>query len=208
MFLLFISLILSLILVLKLSFSIHILVSFSICFCSWVYWNSVINFLLLVNLVYPFLIHNEMNASQFRPKGYNYLNLPSWLYKLMLTSVVSLSAHSYVFFCFCFYPWPYIRNVTLLSKNFVNIFSIAVHVFRILFRKLCSLFGQILTMCLKCSRASFLFSLIIAKRCAGNEVSLKRVFLGKSRDTPLCFSEPRFGFPTLVGRTPQHKQLL
>ena len=27
---------------------------------------------------------------------------------------------------------------------------------------------------------------------------LKRVFLRKSRDSPLCFPEPRFGFPTFV----------
>ena len=53
-------------------------------FCSWIYWNSVINFPLLVNLFYSFLIHNEMNASQFKPKAYNYLNLPS---QVMLISV-------------------------------------------------------------------------------------------------------------------------
>ena len=67
----------------------------------------------------------------------------------------SLSAHMFLF-CFC--PWPYILNVTLFSKNFVNIFSIALHVFSNSFWKICPLFGQILITCLKCFRASFSLS--------------------------------------------------
>ena len=53
------------------------------------------------------------------------------------------------------YPWSYILNVTLLNSSFVNIFSFPVHVFRILFWRICPLFEQILVTCLKCSRASF-----------------------------------------------------
>ena len=43
---------------------------FVLFFCSWIYWNPVINFPKLVNLVYPFLIHSEMNATQMKPKGH------------------------------------------------------------------------------------------------------------------------------------------
>ena len=53
----------------------------------------------------------------------------------------------------------------------VNVFSIAVHIFRNLFRKICPLFGQILVRCLKCSKTSFSPSLI-AKRCVAVELSV------------------------------------
>ena len=59
-------------------------------------------------------------------------------------------------FLFCFYPWPYILNVKTFSCKTGYVFSIAAHVFRNLFLKLCPLFEQILITCLKCSRASFL----------------------------------------------------
>ena len=152
MFLLFFSLILSL----TLNLSQFICwFRFRFDFYSWIYWNSVIDFPLLVNLVFPFLIHNEINASQFKPKGHNYLNLPSQLYKLMLVSVISLSAHM---FLFCFYLWLYIHIVTSFNKDFVNVFSIDVHVFCNLFREVCPLFRKILITCLKSSRPSFLLS--------------------------------------------------
>ena len=79
------------------------------------------------------------------------MNLPIATYKL------SLSAHM---FLFCFYPWPYILNVSSFSRNFGNIFSIAIHVFRNLSWKIYPLSGQILITCLKCSR----------KRCVWDEV--------------------------------------
>ena len=88
------SLILSLIPVLKPSDSIHISVAF--CFSSWIYWNSVINLPQLLNLVYPFLIHSEINVTRSKPKRHDYLNLPIEIY-----AVISLSAHMFVF---CFYP--------------------------------------------------------------------------------------------------------
>ena len=113
-----------------------------------------------------------MNASQFKGKGYNYLNLPaSQLYKLRLIYMIWLSAHM---FLFCFYALPYILNVTLFSKNFVNIFSIAVHVFHNFFRKICPLSEQILITCLKCSRASFLFSSYSKKAHCGQSWLLIR----------------------------------
>ena len=105
MFLLFFSLILNLIPVLKPSFS-------------WIYWNSVINFPQLADLVYPFFIHNEMNATQFKPKVHNYLNFPIatnlCLYRAI---VISCSAHM---FSYCFYHWSYILNISLFSSNYKN----------------------------------------------------------------------------------------
>ena len=59
-------------------------------------------------------------------------------------------------FLFCFYPWPYVVNVCTSSGKASDVFSIAVHVFRNLFWKICPLFGQILITCLKCSKVSFL----------------------------------------------------
>ena len=52
-------------------------------------------------------------------------------------------------FWFCFYPWPYILNIKTCSRETGDIFSIAAHVFRKLFLKICPLFGQVLIMCLK-----------------------------------------------------------
>lgn len=66
-------------------------------------------------------------------------------YKLMLTS---LSAHM---FLYCFYLWPYILNVQTSSHETPDIFSITVHLFHDLFRKICLLFGQTLMKYLKCS---------------------------------------------------------
>ena len=53
------------------------------------------------------------------------------------------------------YPWPYTLDIQTSSRERVNIFSIAFHVFRNLFGKICPLFGQILITCLKRPRASF-----------------------------------------------------
>ena len=72
-------------------------------------------------------------------------------------------------FLYCFSPWPYKLNVSTGSRKIIYIFSVAVHVFRNLFWKISPLFGQILITCLKCSRASFLPSLI-TKRWAGIDV--------------------------------------
>ena len=68
---------------------------------------------------------------------------------------------------FCFYPWPYILNTLTPSRNCADVFH-TIHVFSNLFSKISYLFGQILIMCLKCSRASFLPSSY--KRCVGDEV--------------------------------------
>ena len=79
-----------------------------------------------------------------------------------------LSAHV---FLSCFYPWPYVLNNQTFSSNSVNIFSSGVHLFCNLFLKKKqknSLFGQILTTCLKCSRASFLTSSYSKKMCLGH----------------------------------------
>ena len=67
---------------------------------------------------------------------------------------------------FC-YPWSYILD----ASNFVNIFSIATHVFHNLFWKICPILGQILITCLKFSRAFFFCFLLIGKRCAENKVA-------------------------------------
>ena len=48
-----------------------------------------------------------------------------------------------------------------------HFFSIAVHVFRNLFWKICTLFGQILITCLECSRTSFLLCTYSDKMCWG-----------------------------------------
>ena len=69
----------------------------------------------------------------------------------MLTSVISDVAYVLI----CFYPWVYILNVKSPTRKLLNMFSIAVHIFRNLFCKICPLFGQILIKCLECSRASF-----------------------------------------------------
>ena len=141
MFLQFFSLILSLILSRFIS-------RFLFCFCPWIYWNFVINFPQLANLVYPFLIHNEMNTANQRD-----IIIWTCLYSLILISVISISAHM---FTSCFYFWPYLLNVSVFSSFFVNIFSITVKVFRNLFWKTCHQFWQILITCLTCPRASFL----------------------------------------------------
>ena len=77
---------------------------------------------------------------------------------------MSFSLQTYVYsmllfphmFLFRFHSWPYILNVQICSDKCVNILSIAVHVFRKFFGKICPLSGKILITCLKCSRASFL----------------------------------------------------
>ena len=102
------------------------------------------------------VIKISLRLHHWLPNVYVWLtnnNFLLWRTRLVTATYrpVSLSAHT---FLFCFYPWPYILNVTLFTKNFVNIFSIAVQEFRNLFWKICPLFGQILITCLKCSRAS------------------------------------------------------
>ena len=84
MFLLFFSLILSLIPVLKPSF-----------LMSWFRFVFLLDLLELCHLVYSFFIHNEMNASQFKPKEHICLNF-------------SISTNFYAFicdiaFCSCFF---------------------------------------------------------------------------------------------------------
>ena len=83
-------------------------------------------------------------------------------YKVML---IILSAY-------CFYTWPYVLNVPTLNSKGLNIFCMAVHIFRNLFWKICPLFGKILISCLKCSRASFSPS-SCSKKCARDGVETR-----------------------------------
>ena len=43
---------------------------------SWFRFTFLLNLLEFCHLVYSFLIHSEMNATHFKPKEHNYLNLP------------------------------------------------------------------------------------------------------------------------------------
>ena len=100
-------------------------------------------------------IHNKMNASCFKPKEHNYLNLP-------------VATNFYAYTCdiaFCWYVFVLFLSLALHAKRQFTYqepfkyFNIAVHIFRNLFWKICLLFRQIFITCLKCSRASFsLFS--------------------------------------------------
>ena len=71
---------------------------------------------------------------------------------IQINWLTSLSA---CVFLFCFYPWPYVLNVSTFRRETANVFSIATHIFRNLLSKIRPLFEQILITCFKCSRASF-----------------------------------------------------
>ena len=77
-----------------------------------------------------------------------------------------------------------LHSKTINSKlESTYIFSIAVHLFRNLFLKICPLFGQILIMCLKCSRASFSPSSYSKKMALGTRLSQhlqENTFIGVS----------------------------
>ena len=73
-------------------------------------------------------------------------------FRLTWLSVLRL----YVFVCF--HPWPYLLSIQTFSRESVDVFNIATLVFPDLFLKICSLYGQILITCLKCSRVSFSLS--------------------------------------------------
>ena len=81
---------------------IHILISFLFCFLllDLLEFFHQLSPLCKTLKVYPFLIHNEMNDPQFKPKGQLFELVHS--YKLVLISVISLSAHkqSYPFILF------------------------------------------------------------------------------------------------------------
>ena len=83
----------------------------------------------------------------------NYMSFLVCQYKIHLR-LISLSAlRSYVFILFLS-----LALLTKHSRDPVDVFSIAAHVFPNLFIKIWPLFGQILITCLKCSRASFSIS--------------------------------------------------
>ena len=63
--------------------------------------------------------------------------------------------HSFCSYVFLFLSLALHSKTINLKLRPAYIFSIAGHVFRNLFLKMCPLFGQILITCLKCSRASF-----------------------------------------------------
>ena len=58
-------------------------------------WTSVINFLQLVNLVFPVLIQNECKPI---PEAYNHMSLP-----------MATNLRFYRFLLICFYPLPYMK---------------------------------------------------------------------------------------------------
>ena len=57
---------------------------------------------------------------------------------------------------------------------------------------------KILTKCSCVSEDTKWVSSLLQFVAIWSSYSLKRVFLRKSRDAPLCFPEPWFGFPTLI----------
>ena len=94
---------------------------------------------------YPLLIHNEMNqrnnsnSNQSKPKEHNYFNLPSQTNLCLylwycIGPTVSLSVHM---FLFCFYPWPYILNVSLVTNK---IFSVPPSTYSIIYSEKYALF--------------------------------------------------------------------
>ena len=57
---------------------------------------------------------------------------------------------------FCFYPWPYLLNILIFSRESVDVFGIAAYdVFSKLFWKICPLFGQILVTLFKVFQGLF-----------------------------------------------------
>ena len=107
---------------------------------------SVIEFPELVNLALPFLIHNKCwpTASRDTRGIDNYSPLLAYAGITLSPRIV------FLFLCLTLHS-----KTTNRKFDCSYIFSIAVHVFRNLFLKICPLFGQILIACLKCSRASF-----------------------------------------------------
>ena len=107
MFLLFFSLILSLIPVLKPSFLIHVLVSF--CFSS----GST-------GIMSPclFIFHSQWDECfSIQAKG-TYLFELFHIYKFLCFYLW----YRFLLMFFCFYPWFYILNVSLFSSDLLNIF--------------------------------------------------------------------------------------
>ena len=101
------------------------------------------------------------------------------LYKLLFISL------SLCMFLICFCPWPYTLNFKSGSCKPADVSIIVIHVLCNLFWKICPLFGQILIMCLKCSRASFLSS-FYRKRCA--EVKIEKISIWQFNNS-LCMSK-------------------
>ena len=104
----------------------------------------------------------------------------SWYhsFSLYVIFVLSLALHS---------------KATNWKLEFTYIFSIAVHVFRNLFLKICPLFGQILIACLKCLRASFSPSSYSKKMRWGRGcVFTKEALYGKLHFLCLVFVKSKF----------------
>ena len=133
------------------------LLFFSLIFCAWFKtisvfpgssWlqnlSSVIDFTELLNLVFPFLIHNECQPITTTVID-NYVSLP----------ILKLRQSSACMFLFLFLSLVLPTKCIYFQTESADVFSIASHVFRNLFLKMCPLFGQIWITCLKCSRASF-----------------------------------------------------
>ena len=139
MFLLLLSIILSPTPALKPFVSIHISVSF---------WLLLLN--LVVELEFCHQLSSACKSCWFIIIIHT--NQRNKLHVFTHTNFVLLSAH---IFLFCFCPWPYMLKRPSIWHHTANIFSIAVHLFRNLFSKICHLFEQILITCLKCFGVSF-----------------------------------------------------
>ena len=92
MFLLFLSLILSLVQTIFLDSYLGFFLPVSPRSSYLLNWNSVINFSQLVNLVFPFLIHNECLAI---PEEYNHFSLP-------VAKIGNLRLYRFLLKCFYF----------------------------------------------------------------------------------------------------------
>ena len=117
MFLLFFSLILSLIPVLKPLFLIHVLVSF--CFSTGC--TGILS-------PYLFIFNSQWNEC------YPFQNKETWLFEL--GSSCKLLFYAYICdiaFCSCFYPWLYILNIISLTSNLINVFLVSPSTYSIIY---------------------------------------------------------------------------
>ena len=86
---------------------------------SWFRFAFLFDLLEFCHLSYPFLIHNEMNAAQFKLKEHNYfLNLPIATNVSGYICDIIFCSHVFILF----YRWLYTLNVNLFSSNLLNTF--------------------------------------------------------------------------------------
>ena len=138
-------------LVVKPSFSIHILVSFCLLFlylaiCRVGILSSTFPNLWILFFHFWFTIN----------VGHIPWSMYSSIQNKLSTCQLRLAFCSHFFIFFLFLAPPYTLNIKIYRLEGADFFSTTVHVFCNLFLKIYALFGQILITCLKCSRASFL----------------------------------------------------